>query len=315
MERIVFLERNTLTIEIRRPSFEHSWTDFDETRIDQIVTRLQDATIAIVNKLPMREAQLSLLSKLKLIAVAATGTDNIDKDFCRKRGIAVCNTRNYAVHSLPEHVLMLMLALRRNLIAYKHDVELGRWQEAKQFCLLDHPISDLNDSTLGVVGFGSLGQAVARLAQSLGMTVVVAERAGRSFIRDGRKSFREVLETSDVLTLHCPLTDETRGLISREELKLMKRSALLINAARGGLVDEAALVRALKEGEIAGAAFDVLSCEPPADNNPLVEADLPNLIVTPHVAWASRQAMTTLGDQLVDNLEAFVKGEPKNLVE
>jgi glycerate dehydrogenase len=315
MERIVFLERNTLTIEIRRPSFEHSWTDFDETRIDQIVTRLQDATIAIVNKLPMREAQLSLLSNLKLIAVAATGTDNIDKDFCRKRGIAVCNTRNYAGHSLPEHVLMLMLALRRNLIAYKHDVELGRWQEAKQFCLLDHPISDLNDSTLGVVGFGSLGQAVARLAQSLGMTVVVAERAGRSFIRDGRKSFREVLETSDVLTLHCPLTDETRGLISSEELKLMKRSALLINAARGGLVDEAALVRALKEGEIAGAAFDVLSSEPPAENNPLVEADLPNLIVTPHVAWASRQAMTTLADQLVDNLEAFVKGEPKNLVE
>src|SRR4030095_6429975 len=170
MERIVFLERNTLTIDLRRPAFAHEWIDFGETRLDQIVSRLQDATIAVVNKIPMREAELSRLPKLKLIAVAATGTDNIDRDFCRTRGIAICNTRGYAVHSLPEHVLMLMLALRRNLVAYKEDVELGKWQTAKQFCLLDYPIDDLHGSTLGILGFGSLGQAVARLAEALGMT-------------------------------------------------------------------------------------------------------------------------------------------------
>ena len=314
IHHIVFLERNTFTITFREPAFPHEWIEFDTTAPDEIIPRLKDATIAIVNKLPLRARELAQLPHLKLIAVAATGVDNIDLPFCRAHNIAVCNTREYAVRSLPEHVLMLMLSLRRNLFRYQAAVDNGKWQVADQFCLLDHPIEDLNESTLGVIGYGSLGQAVAQLASGIGMNVLVAERKNAVVVRDGRKPFPDVLKRSDVITLHCPLTDETRNLIGWEELQMMKPTAILINTARGGLVDEAALISALKGGIIAGAGFDVLSTEPPRQGNPLLEDDLPNLIVTPHTAWASQQAMRTLADQLVDNLEAFVGGEPKNLV-
>ncbi|MGI8733348.1 MAG: D-2-hydroxyacid dehydrogenase [Pyrinomonadaceae bacterium] len=309
MERITFLERNTFTVEFRKPRFEHEWIDYGQTSSDQIVQRLRASTIAICNKLPLREAELSYLPRLKLIAVAATGVDNIDLAYCKAHNIAVANTRNYAAHSLPEHVLMLLLTLRRNLIAYTQDVREGRWQSATQFCLLDHSIHDLHGGTIGIVGYGFLGRAVGALAQAIGMKTLVAERKGAVEIRAGRVAFAETLQRSDVITLHCPLTDETRNLIDRPELEMMKREALLINTARGGLVNEKALIDALRAGLIAGAAFDVLSEEPPRRGNPLLDATLPSLIVTPHVAWASRKAMQTLADQLVDNLEAFVRGE------
>ena len=209
---------------------------------------------------------------------------------------------------------MLILALRRNLIAYTQDVRAGRWQAAKQFCLLDHTIGDLHGSTMGIIGYGFLGQSVAELAQAIGMQVLIAEHRNSTRIRDGRTGFLDLLQRSDVVTLHCPLTEETRNLLGENQLGEMKRGSLLINTARGGLVDERALVRAIQSGLIAGAAFDVLSEEPPRKGNPLLDADLPNLIVTPHTAWASREAMQTLADQLVDNLEAFVRGEPTNLV-
>ncbi len=314
MERIVFLERNTFDAEFRRPRFEHEWIDYCETEPGQIVERLRDATIAICNKLPLREPDLSRLPKLKLVAVAATGVDNIDLSYCKTRGIAVCNTRNYAKHSLPEHVLLLMLALRRNLVAYMQDVRSGKWQQAKQFCLLDHPIRDLYGSTIGIIGYGFLGKGVAKLARSIGMQVLVAERKHATGTREGRSEFGEVLRLSDVLTLHCPLTEETRNLIDAEEFQMMNREAILINTARGGLVREEALVEALQAGVIAGAAFDVLSEEPPRQGNILLDQDLPNLIVTPHVAWASKEAMQTLADQLIDNIEAFIRGAPQNLV-
>jgi glycerate dehydrogenase len=314
MERIVFLERNTFQAEFRRPRFQHEWVDYGETKHSQIVERLRDATIAICNKLPLREPELSRLPLLKLIAVSATGVDNIDLRYCKKRGIVVCNTRNYAKHSLPEHVLLLMLALRRNLVAYMQDVRSGKWQQAKQFCLLDHPIHDLHGSRIGIIGYGSLGKAVAALAGSIGMQVLVAERKNATRTREGRSEFSEVVSQSDVITLHCPLTEETRNLIDTPELQMMRRESILINTARGGLVREAALVEALKAGIIAGAAFDVLSEEPPRQGNILLNHDLPNLIITPHVAWASKEAMQTLADQLIDNLEAFIRGEPKNLV-
>jgi glycerate dehydrogenase len=314
MERIVFLERNTFKVEFRRPHFVHEWIDYDETSADQIVERLQDATIAICNKLPLREPQLSRLPQLKLIAVAATGIDNIDLDYCKRRRIAVCNARHYAGNSLPEHVLLLMLALRRNLTAYLEDVRAEKWQQARQFSLLDHPIHDLHGATLGIVGYGFLGQAVGALAAAIGMNLLIAERKAARTIRKGRAAFNQVLEVSDVITLHCPLTDETKNLIDHSELKMMKRDSLLINTARGGLVNEKALLEALREGLIGGAAFDVLSEEPPRSGNPLLDARLPNLIVTPHVAWASREAMQTLADQLVDSLEAFVRGEMLNRV-
>lgn len=313
-ESIVFLERNTFNIAFRRPSFDHDWLEHGETDESQVVDRLRDATIAICNKVALRENALSQLSQLKLIAVAATGTDNVDLEHCRTHNIAVCNTRGYAVNSLPEHALMLMLALRRNLIAYRDDVRAGRWQEAKKFCLLDHPIGDLRGTVLGIMGFGTLGQAMAQLGRAIGMEVIVAERKQATAVRPGRRSFADVLRLSDVLSLHCPLTEETRDLIGTEELRQMKRDALLINTARGGLIEDHALIEALKSGKISGAGIDVLRVEPPRGGNPLLEADLPNLIVTPHNAWASKQAMQTLADQLVDNLEAFVRGEPRNLV-
>lgn len=314
IELVVFLERNTIKAEFRRPQFDHKWVEYGETERAQIVEQLRDATIAICNKLPLREPELSQLPKLKLIAVAATGVDNIDASYCKSRGIAVCNTRGYAKHSLPEHVVMLMLALRRNLVAYIQDVRNNKWQESKQFCLLNHSIRDLQGSKIGIVGYGSLGKAVGALAESIGMQVLVAERKNAATTRPGHVEFSEVLRQSDVLTLHCPLTRETRHLIGVEELQLMKRQAILINTARGGLVREEAIVEALRDGVIAGAAFDVLSEEPPLQGNILLDQNLANLIITPHVAWASREAMQALADQLIENLEAFIRGEPRNLV-
>lgn len=313
-ESIVFLERNTFNIAFRRPGFEHEWVEYGETDESQVVDRLRNATIAICNKVALRSNTLSELPQLKLIAVAATGTDNVDLPYCREHNIAVCNTRGYAVSSLPEHALMLMLALRRNLVAYRDDVRAGRWQEAQKFCLLDHPIGDLRGTILGIVGYGTLGQAMAQLGRAIGMEVIVAERKHATSVRPERRSFADVLRLSDVLSLHCPLTEETRDLIGAEELGQMKRDALVINTARGGLIDDQALLEALRSGKIGGAGIDVLRVEPPREGNPLMEADLGNLIVTPHNAWASRQAMQTLADQLVDNLEAFVRGEPQNLV-
>ena len=314
VERIVFLERNTFTIEFLRPQFDHEWIEFGETKQDEVVSRLRDATIAIVNKLKLGETELAQLPKLKLIAVAATGVDNVDLELCRSRGIAVCNTRGYAIHSLPEHVLTLILALRRNLLPYVHEVGQGAWQRADQFCLLDYPINDLHESVLGIIGYGSLGKAVARLAEAVGMEVLICERKDAAVVRPGRTAFRDVLAQSDVVSLHCPLTPETQNLIGAEQFAQMKRSAILINTARGGLVDDTALVQALKDEKLRGAGIDVLREEPPRAGNALLDAGLPNLILTPHIAWASEEAMRTLAHQLVGNLEAFVRGEPKNLM-
>ncbi len=314
MEHIVFLERNTFTVDFRKPDFDHEWIEYAETLPSQIVERLKDATIVISNKLALRKPELSQLPQLKLIAIAATGTDNVDLEYCREHKIAVCNTRGYAVNSVPEHVLMLVLALRRNLLAYRKDVRRGEWQRAKQFCLLNQPIHDLQGSTIGIIGWGSIGRATSRLAQAIGMRVLVAERKGALSLRAGRTRFKEVLRQSDIVTLHCPLNEETRNLIGTEELRMMRRDAVLINTARGALVNEAALVRALQSGLIAGAGFDVLSNEPPREGNALLDLDLPNFILTPHVAWASEEAMRALLDQLISNIEAFVRGEPQNLV-
>jgi glycerate dehydrogenase len=311
---IVFLERNTFNIAFPRPKFPNTWIEYEETELGEIVPRLRGATIVISNKLPLREDSLAQLPELKLIAVAATGVDNIDLAYCKQNQIAVCNTRGYAVNSLPEHALMLMLALRRNLIAYREDVQIGRWNEAKQFCLLGHPIGDLNGARLGVIGYGTLGKAMARLAQAVGMEVLVAEHKNAIDVREGRVAFENVLRESDVISLHCPLTDETRNLIGSAELNLMKPDAVLINTARGGLIDDYALIDALTTHRIAGAGIDVLRVEPPREGNPLLDLRLRNLIVTPHNAWASRQAMERLANQLIDNLEAFVRGEPRNLV-
>jgi glycerate dehydrogenase len=314
MERIVFLDRSTLNVALRRPRFAHEWREFAETKPEEVVERLQGASITIANKVNLRDEHLAQLPQLKFIAIAATGVNNIDLESCRKRAILVSNVRGYARHSVAEHVFMLMLALRRKLTEYRGDVERGAWAMSSQFCLLNHTIRDLRRSTLGIVGYGSIGRAVEKLARAFGMQVIVAEHKSARMIRPGRMRFDEVLSASDILTLHVPLTAETKNLIGAPELACMKPDALLINTGRGGLVDEQALADALRARRLGGAGFDVLMNEPPREGNALLDANLPNLIVTPHNAWASREALAILAEQLIANLEAFVRHEPQNLV-
>ena len=314
MEHVVFLERDSLDAQVRRPAFAHSWEEHGKLAAGEIVPRLQRATIAIVNKTPLRADAIGRLPALHFIAVAATGTDNIDLVACRQRGIVVSNIRNYAVHTVPEHAFALILALRRNLIAYREDVARGLWQKSERFCLSSHPIHDLHGATLGIFGEGSLGQGVASLARAFGMRVLFADHAPPKAAGIEFTPADKVLEESDVVSLHLPATPQTLNMIGASELAKMKRGALLINTARGGLVDENALADALRRGIIGGAGFDVLSVEPPALGNPLLAADIPNFILTPHVAWASREAMQSLADQLIDNVEAFARGSPRNVV-
>lgn len=317
MHRIVHLETESIIAELRRPAFAHDWVEYAKTRPEEVETRLQGCTIAITNKVPITGEQIARLPDLQMVAVSATGTNNVDLEACRQRGIVVSNIRGYARHTVPEHVFALLLSLSRNLVAYRQSVQAGRWQQSEQFCFFDHPIRDLHGATLGIIGSGSLGQGVVRLAEAFGMRVLLAERKGAAQLRPGYTDFATVLREADALSLHCPLTPETQGLIGEAELRAMKPGALLINTARGGLVDEAALVRALKEGWIAGAGFDVLSAEPPPADHPLLSPELlalPNFLLTPHVAWASRPAMQALADQLIDNIEAFAAGRPSNRV-
>lgn len=311
---VVFLDRASLIANVRRPAFPHSWTEYQATAAADAALRLRDASIAITNKVPLRADTLALLPNLKMIAVAATGSDIVDLAACRARGIVVSNIRNYAYAAVPEHAFSLILALRRNLLAYRADVEAGKWQKSERFCLFDHPIADLAGSRLGLLGYGALGQAVAKLGRAFGMDVCVHTRTPVAGDDVRNVSWDELLQTSDVLSLHAPLNAQTRHLIGAAELARMKRSALLINTARGGLVDEAALALALSTGVIAGAGFDVLSQEPPPDDHVLLKLRLPNFILTPHVAWASTQAMQILADQLVDNVEAFAAGKPVNVL-
>lgn len=314
MEQIVFLERKTIKADFRPPKFAHEWTEYPETLAEQVAERVRSATIIISNKLSLGEPQLTEAPNVKLIAIAATGSDCVDREYCRRRGITVCNVRGYAVNSVPEHALMLMLALRRNLLAYRRDVRDAKWQQSKQFCLLTHPLHDIKGSTIGIVGYGSIGKSMARLAESVGMRVLISEHKNAGSVRPGRLRFDELLAQSDVITLHCPLTDETRDMFGSREFELMKPSALLINTARGALIQDEALLAALRDGAIAGAAIDVLRTEPPRDGSPFLELDLPNFIVTPHVAWASDEAVQALADQVIDNLEAFVAGRPQNVL-
>lgn len=317
MPDIIFLDRSTVRSDLPAFSFPHEFRGYDETPASEVVARLQGATIAITNKVVLGKREFAQLPTLKFVAVAATGYNNIDTDAARKHGVKVANVPDYANDSVPEHVMMMALALRRNLLSYRRSVRDGAWERTSQFCVLDYPIFDIKDSTFGIIGFGALGQATARLAQSFGANVLVAERRAAESVREGRASFEQVLSTSDILSLHCPLTDETRGLIGAAELNLMKPTTVLINCARGGIVDEAALVEALQAKRIMGAGFDVLSREPPRRENganPLLEVELPNLIITPHNAWASESATRKLAQGIVANIEAFVAGRAQNLV-
>ncbi|MBL0283398.1 MAG: D-2-hydroxyacid dehydrogenase [Zoogloea sp.] len=316
MHRIVSIEAGALKAQLRRPAFAHTWIEHEATAQHEVAERLADATIAIVNKRRLSAAIIAGLPALQMVAIAATGYNNVDLDACRARGIVVSNVRGYARETVPEHVFALLLALARQIGPFHRSVAAGRWQKSEQFCYFDYPIRDLAGQTLGLLGSGTLGQGVARIAAAFGMRVVLGEHKGAATCRDGYLPFERLIREADVISLHCPLTDATRHLIGAPELAAMKPTAILINTARGGLVDEAALADALRARQIGGAGFDVLTEEPPV-TNPLLAPDLldaGNFILTPHVAWSSREAMQTLADQLIDNIEAFVAGAAVNRV-
>ncbi len=317
MHRIVFLERDTLApeIRVRRPAFAHDWVEYPKTRADEVVERARGATILIVNKVNITAQTLARLPDLRLIAMAATGTDCVDKDAARAAGIAVANIRGYATTSVPEHTFALILALARSIVPYRADVLAGEWQKAEQFCFFSNPIIDLAGRRLGIFGSGSLGTRVGEIGRAFGMDVVFSDRKGATEARPGHMSFDEVIATSDVLTFHCPLTPETRGMVAMAEFRRTTRRPIVVNTARGGLVDEEDLERALDQGLVGGAGLDVTLPEPPPAGSTIMRlASRRNVIVTPHTAWASTEAQQRLADQMIDNIENFVAGRPTNLV-
>ena len=311
---IVVLDRDTL---VNRPfdfSFPHTLSSYGTTEAHETLERIRGADIVITNKVVISAQAFAENPQLKLVAVTATGVNNVDVEAAKQNGTAVCNIRAYGNESVAEHAFMMMITLMRNLPAYQRDVAAGLWENSPFFCHLGAPMRDLNGKTLAIFGRGNIGKTLAAYAQAFKMNVVFAEHKHAQSVRDGYVSFDEAICSADVVSLNCPLTPQTTNMISEAELQQMKPGAILINCGRGGLVDEAALVAALKYGQIGGAGFDVLTQEPPRDGNPLLKARLPNLIVTPHIAWASQEAANRLFDILLDNINRFVAGNPQNLV-
>lgn len=315
MTKIVFLDRDTMgpSVEIVRPDFEHEWVEYGKTAPHEVAARISDADLVITNKAPIRAEQLADAKKLKMISIAATGFDVIDVPACANQGVVVSNVRGYAENTVPEHAFALILALRRGIVGYRQDVINGEWQKSGQFCFFNHPIADLAGSRLGIIGEGVIGQNVARIARGFNMDVVFAAHKGVTGLGPLYTPWDEVIETSDVITLHSPLMPATRNMIATAEFERMKNTAILVNTSRGGLVDEAALVDALERGLIAGAGFDVLTKEPPEPDNPLLKVlERPNFILTPHTAWASDEAQAEVWRQVIYHLEKFQAGEPVN---
>ena len=311
---IVVLDRDTL---VNRPfdfDFPHTLSSYGTTEAHETLERIRGADIVITNKVVISAQAFAENPQLKLVAVTATGVNNVDVEAAKQNGTAVCNIRAYGNESVAEHAFMMMITLMRNLPAYQRDVAAGLWENSPFFCHLGAPMRDLNGKTLAIFGRGNIGKTLATYAQAFKMNVVFAEHKNAQSIRDGYVSFDEAIRSADVVSLNCPLTPQTANMIGKAELQQMKPGAILINCGRGGLVDEAALVAALKYGQIGGAGFDVLTQEPPRDGNPLLKARLPNLIITPHIAWASQEAANRLFDILLDNINRFVAGNPQNLV-
>ena len=310
--KIVMLDGETVPLSLPTGQVQADWVIRPQTSASDVVAALAGATVAITNKVALRADMLDQLPGLRFICVAATGYDCIDLDACRARGILVSNVPGYSTQSVAESIIEAIFALRRQLMTYTLNTRTD-WPQAAHFCLHRQPIQDIAGATLGIVGKGDIGQAVGQLAQALGMQVQYAERKGSDRIREGYVSFEQMLATSDIISLHCPLSEQTRQLIDWQVLSQMKPHAQLINTARGGLINEDDLAAALKQGVIGGAALDVLSSEPPAADNPLL-ADLPTLLLTPHIAWASRSGVENLVSGVMTNIAAFVQGQPVNLV-
>lgn len=290
-----------------------NWTFYGNTKPGEVSSRIKNVDIVVSNKVVLDKQILSQANQLKLICIAATGTNNIDLKAAKTYHIPVCNITHYATHSVPEHVFRLILSLYGRLMENSEASIQGKWSQSPYFCLLDFPPQDLNGKTMGIIGYGDLGQAVAKIAKTFDMKVLIAKR-DKNDHREGRILLNELLPQVDILTLHCPLTEDNYHLISSQELRLLPKHALLINTARGPLVDETALLYALQQNQIAGAGLDVLSEEPPSVGHPLLNSGLKNLIITPHIAWASQQSRQRLLDQLAENVFKFKQGKPRNLL-
>lgn len=315
--RAVFLDHQSLDLgDLDLSPLRQQFDEFElfaATRPEQVAERLQGAVAVVSNKVVLDAQTLAANPQLKLILVAATGTNNVDLAAARAQGITVCNCQGYGTPSVAQHTLALLLALATRLVDYNRAVAAGEWAKAQQFCLLDFPIVELEGKTLGLLGHGELGSAVARLAEAFGMRVLSGQIPGRP-ARDDRLPLDELLPQVDALTLHCPLNDHTRHMIGSRELELLKPGALVVNTARGGLIDEQALADALRSGHLGGAATDVLSVEPPAAGNPLLADDIPRLLITPHSAWGAVEARQRIVGQLSENAQAFFAGQPRRVV-
>ena len=286
------------------------WTIYPETADRQLSERIADADIVLTNKAQISALSLSQAPRLKMISIMATGTNAVDLLAASQHQVAVCNALKYGTGSVVQHAWALILALTTKLADYQRVAVDGTWQDSSLFCLLDFPVEELQGKVMGIVGAGELGRGVAKVAEAFGLEVIYAALPGREYADQQRVDFKDFLSRADIVSLHCPLTADTTNLINKAELALMKPSAILINTARGGIVNEVALVQALSDGSIAGAGIDVLTNEPPREGNPLLDETIPNLIVTPHCAWVARQSRQRLVDQTVENLRAFLQGEP-----
>ena len=318
MTTITFLDRESFQQDIcvKQPSFQHEWIDFDSTASEDVIERSKGSDIIVTNKVVIDRATIEACPTIKHIAVAATGFNIIDIEACREHNISVSNIPSYATTTVPEHVLSCAITLQRKMLRYRQQVLNGAWQKSSRFCLFDQPLHDLKGATFGVVGFGSLGQSTAKLMHAIGMNVVYSSRTNKHCDFATQISFEDILSSADIISLHCPLTADTLDLIHSDELAKMQNHAILINTARGGIVNERALADAIKTEEIAGTACDVLCEEPPSDtSSPLFEiADQDNVILTPHIGWASQEAMQTLSDQVISNIEGFHAGQTINIV-
>jgi glycerate dehydrogenase len=290
-----------------------SWQWFDNSNASDIQHCLKDAEIVVSNKIFLDRNIIQNSKRLKLICVAATGTNNVDIEAAKQQGIKVCNVRAYATSSVVQHVFSLILSLNRKLFSYKESVFNGDWSRSDFFCYFGEPISALEGKTLGIIGHGELGKAVAKVARCFAMKVLIAKR-DEADARSGRSDLTTLLAESDVLSLHCPLTEHNYHMISEKELSLMKPDVLLINTARGGLIDEQALLHSLENNQIGGAALDVLEEEPPSVNNALINYQANNLIITPHIAWASRESRQRLVNEIAKNIQAYQQGKARNIV-
>ena len=301
------LDQNDLDFSRLKNQFDEL-TLYPMTPPELLIERIQSADVVISNKVVLDANALQQCADLKLILISATGTNNVDLAQATQQGIVVCNCQGYGTAAVAQHTLSLLLALSTSLLKYDQAVKQGAWNTSPIFCLLNFPIIELAGKTLGILGYGELGQAVAKLAEAFGMKVLVGILPNRPD-NASRVAFPELLAQVDFLTLHCPLTDDTHNLIGAEEFSMMKKTSFLINCARGGIVNEQALADALRQGVIAGAATDVLTVEPPKNGNILLSADIPNLIITPHSAWGSVEARQRMVEQLAENAESFKKGQ------